>query len=142
MYKRIVQYIAALLLSILVIGGIWALSQRIIHNQNFTSSFTTYHVKVGSNVAKSSVDLHWEKRKELQQRVDDRAIEKPEENDAKPSTDSEGHSLPIVADLLYENITFSLFSLLYNSKSFPLGSALLITCYDSERIIFLQHFRI
>ncbi|KGE15994.1 hypothetical protein [Sphingobacterium deserti] len=142
MYKRIVQFISVLSLLILVVGGVWSLCTGMIKNQQFSRSTAICHVNLGNHAAKSSVDLHWEKTKELQQRADDRAIEKPEESDAKPSTNNAEHSHPILADLLYKNITFSLFSLLYNSKSFPLDTGLLITCYDSERIVFLQHFRI
>lgn len=142
MFKRLVQFISVLSLSILVLGGVWSLCTGLTKTKQSSRSNAIERVNFETHAVKSSVELHWEKAKELQQHVDDRAFEKPEESDTKLSNKDYGHSNPILADLLYRNIAFSLFSLRYNSKSSSLDSGVFITSYNSERIIFLQHFRI
>ncbi|WP_133638554.1 hypothetical protein [Sphingobacterium paludis] len=111
-----------------------------VKNQHLVGLNHSYSVNYG-NKSVNTASFHWEKGKKKPHHIDDRAVEKTEESDVKQSNTNDGLSFPLVADLLYKNIRFGLFSLLYNSKSAPLD-VVLFTCYDSERFILLQHFRI
>ncbi|GEM_PF-1800889 len=142
MFKRVAQFIAVLSFSMLVIAGVLQICIGMPTNDSVVSTRIQLSLRRPDAPQHINVGLHWEKGKELQQRVDDRALEKPEESDTKPSNNKDDLSFPLLEDLLHKHITFSLFSILYNNQPFAHESDILITCYDSERFIFHQHFRI
>jgi len=142
MFKRVAQFIAILSFSMLVVTGVLQICIGMPTNSSVTSTKIKLSPFRPNTAQHTDVGLHWEKGKQLQQHVDDRTLEKPEESDAKPSNNKDNLSFPLLADLLHKHITFSLFSTLYNNQRFAHQSDILITCYDSERFIFHQHFRI
>ncbi|GHE23368.1 hypothetical protein [Sphingobacterium griseoflavum] len=143
MHNRIAQFISVLSLAILLIGGVLGIfsgtSKYTRSLQAFQQLFETRHHSHSDKVA---IDHRWEQQHKNQHTHDSRAIEKPEESDLKPSTANENLASPLLALLLHKDIAFSLFSLLYNNKPTAAHSALLITCFDSERFMLFQDFRI
>ncbi len=143
MTKRFVQFTAILLILVLHIGGILNVYASIATVQRQAVLEIQKPLLPARQSVTSVVDakLEFNKEKKTQHPVDEGAYEKVEESDANRAAES-NVPVPLFAAVLQQTITFSLFSLLYNSKQVNTSDRQLLTCFDNEKFILYQDFRI
>lgn len=143
MTKRVVQFIAILLILVLHIGGVLNVYASIASPQKQTPNLYGQKLQVSNQETPETTDadFHLNKGKKTQHPLDEGAYEKVEESDSSRLAES-NFPFPLLADLLQQTITFSLFPLLYNNKQLNESTEQHFTCFDGEMFILYQDFRI
>lgn len=143
MTKRIVQFIATLLILVLHIGGLLNLyaSVATVQKPSFVLQNRQFHLANHTIVDKTDGKLQLHRGKSSLHHIDEGAYEKVEESDSNRLAES-NFPAPLFTDLLQQTITFSLYSILYNNKQLSESTEFLTTCFDGEKFILYQDFRI